>query len=169
MHHQRMISLHIRAMLLFILMWQFLFNVSDAGVSLLILFLYHLIKMFHSISPNNATEPWLKEFPTNLQSVRHAVVGGGIRFLTYMYVVCPKCHALYDFENCFITVGSRRIPNKCTYYIQYPNHPMASFRQPCVLHQLRREPLKVYSYQSLKDGVSRLLQHHGFLEKCEEW
>ena len=28
---------------------------------------------------------------------------------------------------------------------------------------------KLYSYQSLKDGVSRLLRREGFLEKCEKW
>ena len=31
------------------------------------------------------------------------------------------------------------------------------------------QPFKVYSYQSLKDSVSRLTKRKGFLEACELW
>ena len=50
---QTVLSPQMRSVVLFLLLWQFLFNVSDAGLSVLIVFIYHLVKMFHSLSGND--------------------------------------------------------------------------------------------------------------------
>ena len=93
------------------------------------------------------------------------------------YVVCSKCHSLYDLDSCVIINGSNRSSRKCE-YIQFPNHPQRSFCQLCgkvLLKTTRKQsqvsfkPIKVYSYQSIKHAVSRLLRRPGFLEKCELW
>lgn len=61
-------------------------------------------------------------------------------------------------------------------FISKPSN--ASKRRPCGTPLLRKvgrlssvsfQPFKLCFYQSLKDGVSRLLRREGFLEKCEKW
>ena len=168
----RMLSPPVRAMLLFLMIWQFLYNVSDAGVSVLIVFLYQVLKLFHSVAGNNITANWLLHYPNSLYRVREMVLGNKIKFTTY--VVCPKCHSLYDLENC----TENNSPKKCQ-HIAFPNHPTASFCTPCESPLLRKIssqqgkerflPYKVYSYQSLKDAITRLLRQKGFLESCEQW
>ena len=161
-----------RALLLSLLLWQFSFNVSDAGISVLIVFIYNI---FHSISGSEVTATWIKSFPTTLHSVHREIIGNDIKFTDY--TVCPKCHSLYDFESCIITSGSIKSSRKCE-YIQFPNHSRATFRQPCgtpLLRNIKKQsqvcfkPYKVYSYQSIKEAVSRLLRRQGFLEQCEYW
>ena len=50
---QPKVIFQMRSLLLFLLMWQFLFNVSDAGLSMPIIFMYHVVKLFHSITNND--------------------------------------------------------------------------------------------------------------------
>lgn len=104
------------------------------------------------------------------------VIGNCIKFKDY--VICPKCHSLYDLQDCTVKIGSILTAKKCQ-YVPFPHHPMASFRQQCGTPLLRRiksqskaerfQPFKVYSYQSLKDSISRLLKRKGFLQRCEWW
>ena len=156
-------------------MWQFLFNVSDAGLSMLILFIYNFIKLFHSLSGNEITSLWIKTFPSSINGIHKEIIGSSINFS--MFVVCSSCHSLYNFNDCLEGIGTRRCSRQCG-YVQFPNHPRKSFRQPCgntLLRTVKRlngtsfKPSKVYSYQSLRDGISRLLKRKGFLEKCELW
>lgn len=83
-----MIPPQLRAILLFVMLWQFLFNVSDAGISVLIVFLHHVLKLFHSVAGNNVTALWVTNFPSTLQKVRDTIIGNEIRFITY--IVCSK-------------------------------------------------------------------------------
>ena len=39
------------------------------------------------------------------------------------FVVCPKCHSLYKFEDCFEVIGSKKIPILCS-YIAFQNTPI---------------------------------------------
>ena len=119
----QLLSPYVRTLLLFIMVWQFLFNVSDAGIAVLIVFL-HVLKLFHTVAGNDTTATWLVGFPSNLQNVRDAVIGTGIKFQDY--VVCAKCHTLYDLEKCIERVGSRTVSKLCK-YVPFPNHPTASF------------------------------------------
>ena len=155
------------------MLWQFTFNVSDAGIAVLIVFLHQILKLFHSIAANNATAELIGQLPSTLQQVRDKVLGNSIRFTTY--IVCSKCHSLYDSDNSTEKVGIRITTKKCQ-YISFPNHPMFQFRQPCGTALLRKllradhfQPFKTYPYQSLKDAIARLLKRQGFLEKCEHW
>ena len=131
------------------------------------------MKLFHSVSGNDVTSVWLASFPLNLQQLREIIIGGDIKF--NVYVICHKCHSLYDFDDCIDKNGSRNVTKLCK-YVPFPNHPMASFRKACATSLLRSgtekdqfRPFKVYPYQNLKDSIGRLLKHPGFLEKCEVW
>ena len=158
------------------MLWQMLFNVSDAGLSVLLVFFYHCLKLFQSICGNNVTATWVAEFPHSLQRARDVVIGNYIRIKDY--IICPKCHSLYDLKDCIVKIGSISSVKECQ-YVPFPHHPMESFHQACRTPLLRRitsqskadhfQPFKVYSYQSLKDSISRLLRRKGFLQKCEQW
>ena len=59
--------------------------------------------------------------------------------------------------------------------MQFPNHSVRSRRKPCGMpllyttpKQKTLKPYKVYSYQPLRQAVTRLLKRQGFALKCEE-
>jgi hypothetical protein len=171
-----LISPHIKSVLLFLLMWQVMINSPDASLSMLIAFMCAFLKLFQTVTNNDVISEWITNFPSSLQSVRLQLTGDNIKF--YEYIVCRKCHSLYDYDACVIRSGRIQMSKKCQ-YIQFPNHPNVSFRSPCnsdflcsvMQHSNSKclKPHKSFSYQSLKDGVSRLLKNATFLEKCEEW
>ena len=48
------------------------------------------------------------------------------------FVVCPSCHAIYNFDDCVIkTHNGKEESAKCK-HVQFPNHPQAQFRKECV-------------------------------------
>lgn len=115
------------------------------------------------------------EFPVTLQKAHCEIIGNDITFTNY--VVCSKCHSLYDFEKCIEVCGSNRTSCKCK-FVQFPNHTKSCRHQYCetpLLRSVKKGSLtsfklfKVYSYQSLKDAITRLLKRKGFLEMCEQW
>ena len=122
------ISPQIRSIVLFLLLCQFIFNVSDVGMSLFIVFVYNLLKLFDSIGGNNVTAAWLVQFPCTLQAVRNHIFDNDINFTEY--VVCPKCHSLYDKDDCVVKTGSIQSSKKCQ-YVEFPNHRMSSCRKQC--------------------------------------
>lgn len=149
-----------------------MFNVSDAGIAILILFIYNLLKMVSSVANSNVIESWTNSFPKTLLSVRSPVFHDSIRY--DIYVACPKCHSLYNFEDCIGKSGSRMNVVLCKHK-EYPNHPVSHYRSACNTPLLRIckhnkfYPYKSYPYQSLKSAITRLLKRVGFLEKCEMW
>ena len=164
-----------RSILLFILLWQFTFNVSDAAVSLMVVFIYHLLRIINSICKNDIIAQWIETFPVTLHGTHKKIIANDISFTEY--VVCLKCHSLYDRDSCIIVSGSNKYSRKCE-YIQFPNHPQRSYREPCgtiLMKSIRKtsgitfKPFKTYSYQSIRDAILRLLKRPGFLEDCEHW
>ena len=78
------------------------------------------------------------------------------------YVVCPKCHSVYNFDDCITkTSNGKWVSAKCK-HVQFPNHPQAQFRKECgeeLLKHVKRgqsegslQAKKQYCYQNLKDA-----------------
>ena len=65
---------------------------SDAGVSILFLFFYNLLKVL------KCDDNTVEKFPKDLHSARKMIVGDSTSFAEY--VVCPKCDAIYNYEDC---------------------------------------------------------------------
>ena len=170
-------SWKLRAILVFILLWQFSFTVSDAAVVALLHFLYWL---FHLLSVNfikvvngqNVTE----EFPRTLKYASKLVGIDPNAFV--QYTVCPKCDAVFTYELGFTLQGNQKVPNQCP-YIEYPNHPHSSKRSPCNAYLMKTvktrtgktmvKPYKVFAYQPLKAAVTNLANRRGFVDLCEKW
>lgn len=47
------------------------------------------------------------------------------------YVVCTKCHFIYNPEDRVIKECTAKVESKLCNHIKYPNHPHYSKRQPC--------------------------------------
>ena len=94
------------------------------------------------------------------------------------YVVCPSCHSLYNFEDCFDTYGRQKTPRVCS-YVAFPRHPHQSRRQACGSRLLAEVtlksgnvlyyPRKYYCYKPISETLSSFVQREGFLNRCELW
>ena len=94
------------------------------------------------------------------------------------YVVCPSCHKLYNFNNCFELHAGRRKPKSCA-FIAFPEHPQQVYRLPCATRLLSEVtlksgkvsyyPRKYYCYKPISDSLTSLVGRNGFLTHCEHW
>ena len=76
----------------FLLFWQSIFRVSNAALSILLKFLGVFFRSFgEAYSGLNFTK-----IPPNVDAAR--------KYL--LYVVCPSCDSIYDYDSCVLTRGS---------------------------------------------------------------
>ena len=134
----------LRALLLFLLLWQAMFKVTDRAIVLLLkffkLFLSGIAKMMQAEVLIN----FAKIIPETLYMIRKNL--GLQREGFIKYAVCPKCKTLFNFNECV-----RQRPNgevvsaKCS-HVSYPRHP----------HQAQKEAMwfpsnENYEVKSRKD------------------
>ena len=93
------------------------------------------------------------------------------------YVVCPSCHSVYEYKDCYIIRHGQKESKVCA-HVAYPNHSQHSKRKPCGATLLKNiksgksyklSHIKVYPYQPLQNSLSYLVQKRGFLDACEKW
>ena len=94
------------------------------------------------------------------------------------FVVCPKCHSIYDYDDCIITKANKSQESKCCKYQPFPDHPHRSRRKKCGTALLRTvktrgetilKPRKVYCYRSIKSYLLQFYNRPNFSSLCEEW
>ena len=107
---------------LFLLFWTARFQISDNALELMLRFLNILFTVCQHYAP------WfggvVMFLPTSVYFLHKRLGLGRDRYTKY--VVCPNCHSLYNFSDCFSTLGSRRIPKKCSHR-PFPNHKTRRF------------------------------------------
>lgn len=163
---------------LFLLFWTAQFQISDSALELMLKFFNTLF----AVCQRHA--PWFGGvamfLPTSVYFLRKRLGLDGDRYTKF--VVCPNCHALYHFCDCFITLGSQRIPKKCS-HPPFPNHKTRRFRATCgelnggyLLKKVQLKdgktklyPHKVYSYKSVLDTLKTFLTRKDFWLKCNLW
>ena len=172
--HSMPIFVHILAC--FLLLWQTFFHVSDAGISMLIVFLHHF---FRIVAQADGCSMVLKQFanywPKTIAALNKAF---GIKKDDFTeFVVCPTCHSIYNFDDCVITRGTKKVSKVCEFK-PYPRHPHRSKKQPCGTTLLRTvktkqgsvlRPRKVYCFRSIISYLQQFLSRPGFVELCERW
>lgn len=115
-------------------------------------------------------------FPKSVHLLRRQLGLDKDRFIKY--VVCPKCHTLYNFDDCYELACGRKVTKKCA-FVQFPNHRQ-HFRCTKCGEPLLKEvslrsggtklyPHKVYCYNSIIENLRQFLQRPGFVNKCELW
>ncbi|CAB4011940.1 Hypothetical predicted protein [Paramuricea clavata] len=150
------------------------FHVSDNGME----FLLGSLKRFLKIA--GASSQWIAglaiAFPGTLYYFRKEI--GLVNDVFVKYVVCPKCHALYEFNKCHHREGTSRVSNKCT-FVRLPNHRQQWRRQKCNATLLKEVTLKdenkklyphqTYCYKSIIESLRVLVKRSNFTYHCELW
>ena len=174
--HSGSISWKLRAILIFLLVWQFNFGISDAAVVAIVCFLYKVFTFMHVKFDEQTKQPADEQFPRTLKKASQLV---GINMNCFIeYIVCPKCNAVYDHEFGYTMQDNQKVPVECP-NIEYPHHPHLSRRKPCGLSLMKIaktrtgkttvKPYKVFAYQPLENAITNLVNRNGFLNACEQW
>ena len=87
----------IRLCMIFLLLWQCMFHVSDAGIAVLVLFMHHLFRLLSSLTSSQYLSSLSKACPITLYSVRKLL--GLLDDQFTEYVVCPTCHLFMSILN----------------------------------------------------------------------
>ena len=102
----------VHLLLCFILMWQYTFLVSEAGISILIVFFFHFFCLLDFAGEHFVkkcfVDWWPRSVPKAKQMLKLVRASNIIE-----YVVCPHCDALYNIENCFEKRGSEIVMKSC--------------------------------------------------------
>ena len=73
------------------------------------------------------------------------------------FVVCPKCHSIYEYKECYLRTSSGVLEPKDCRHIPMPGHPQARFQVKCGAPLLKKQrlkfgtkliPRKIYPYRS---------------------
>ena len=164
----------VRWMLLFLCLWASFCSISDNALEILLLFLRAVFDSLATVFPVVAGFATL--FPQTLHIFRKHLGIDKDKFMKY--VVCPKCHSLYNFEDCYRYSNGRNVPVNCS-FVEYPSHRQLFRRTKCgepLLKEVTLKsgrtklyPFKVYCYNSIIENLRRFIKRPGFLVKCEMW
>ena len=163
--------------MVFIFLWQYTYNVSDAGISVMIVFLYNFLKLISSLFNFDPIRVLLESCPRSLYQVQKAI---GLRDnRLYTFVVCPKCHSVYDHAQCIRKVGGSSEVSKRCWYIKYPNHPRQGLRTECgkmLLESVKTRsgnqilrPRRIFCYRPLRDMIACFFQQKEFVYAIQLW
>lgn len=111
----------LRALLLFLLLWQAMFKVADRAIFVLLKFFKLFLTGIGKMMQAEVLINFAKIIPETLYMIQKNL---GLQKDSFVkYAVCPKCKTLYTFDECV-----RRRPNgeavsaKCS-HVSYPCHP----------------------------------------------
>ena len=112
---KKILSPSVRSILLFMMLWQCIFNIPDTALGVIVIFVYHLMKVINSISGHKVIAAWIEQFPVTRHGVHDRIIANDITFVEY--IVCSACHSLYDIDSCVVVSGTQRYSRKCEYTI----------------------------------------------------
>ena len=157
-------------------MWQSVFNVTERALKALLHFLKYVILMLglkfqspHLISMSDHVPVTLMKAEKLLKIDDRGITS---------YVVCTKCHSVYEYKECVIEKHNGMVEARLCSYVKYPNHPYQSKRRPCqsplfkettAINKNQLQAIKVYPYFPLRFSIQRLVLKPGFLRECEKW
>ena len=167
----------VRLIFVFLLLWQYHFHVSDAGITILIVFLHNFLRLLSSLVRSDILNQIAAACPTTLYSTRKILGLHGDRF--HQFAVCPRCNSIYEMEQCIgQTARGLKYAKKC-WYVPFPNHVRRQQRTECGMHLLdtvqsctgtiRFRPKKVFCYNSLKQSITYLFQQKHFVKSIQLW
>ena len=148
----------VRWMLIFLCLWSSFCSLSDNAFDILLAFLRAVFESMGAIFPLVASFAVL--FPKSLHLLRKQLGIDQDKFIKY--VVCPKCHSLYNFDDCYETLHRRKVSKKCI-FVQHPHHRQHFCQTECgelLLKEVSLKtgetklyPFKVYWFQPFKHSL----------------
>ena len=106
--------------LFLLLLWQSLFRVSNAALSSCLSLFKSIIRMLGTAFQLRSLVDFSGWLPQTLHGAYSCVGIAGDDFIEY--VVCPACHSVYEYKNCFDTVAGVKVSKECC-HVPYPDHP----------------------------------------------
>lgn len=168
------VSWESRSILNFLLIWQFCFGVSDAGVVTLLIFLSKYLRLLLSNYEERVLNELCTIFPKSLKATVKLIKIDKDNFT--QFIVCPHWDSVFDYEFGFVTENGNIIPNCCP-HVAMPYYTSVSQRQPCngpLIKCVRNRsgnvsdhPYKVFPYQPVKNSLKNLISKKVFQEYCE--
>ena len=166
----------IRILLIFLTSWQFIFNISNNAMDVLISFWHKFLFLLAEFTGSRKLRNLINWLPSTYNETLKVL---GLDCEAYIvYVLCPKCNLVYNYDDCVQTNFGRKQSKKCV-FVNFPRHPQRKRRDPCNTtllaekfnfnNELRLIPRKIYPYCSLKKSFTRILSQPDFLSKCEHW
>ena len=166
----------VHVILLFLFTWQSVNRVSASAISLMLLF----IKTFFSLAARYLHVEKLRElanaFPRSLHLAKKFL--GNLRENFTKFVVCPKCHKLYRYSECWLHTGQEKETKLCN-FVKFPRHTFQRMRSACgePLLQVARTSngtthlvaFKTYCYKNVIDSLEEVLNRPNMLDYCEQW
>lgn len=170
------ISIVVWKLLWFLFYWQSIFHITETAVQYMLHFFKYFIKFLGCAFLNPHLNKLGDEIPLTITTAEK-LLGINDRHVIE-FIVCPKCHSIYSYDDCLVTLPNGKKESKLCRYIKYPNHPHSSRRCPCqspLLQKISTQlgeklvPIKTYPYCPLRISLQRLALKPGFLSSCERW
>ena len=169
----RLLGRSLKSLLWALLNWKSQSGVSATALSSLLAIISTFLCILTTLLP--CLKPLSEEFPSSVARARAVVE---IKQSVKHYTACRQCHRLYELQDCFETVGKRRVPRTCG-FVEFPRHPQQQHRRPCGENLLREVvfqsgcktyvPRRDYCYRGITKTLEEYLMRPGFAEACEEW
>lgn len=174
---QRTDKKHISEILMFfvgmLLYWQTVHHVSDNGLDYLLRNLFVFFQTLGLQIDNSYFRNFCMALPPSLYMAHKFLNLDRDNFKRY--VVCPSCLMLYNLQDCFEERNGVRVAKLCSNEVRVRGRQTA----PCGAHLMKEivckgnvrkfYPLKVYCYNSIIDGLERVLKRGEIKEVWEHW
>ena len=156
---------------LFLAFFQLCHRVSDRALSHLLSFLFALLNHLMSYAKGPPIVNFIKNFPTTIYSLRKHIKQEAS---TTTYVVCPRCHSLYQQSQCSPIRDSFGIFSPKCDYVPFPNHLQRAHKKKCGADLMKKVklgqtykfvPRKMYAYYSIIDTLQRLVSRTAGMSK----
>lgn len=167
----------IRLIIIFLLTWKIMHNLSDAAVSVLFCFLKRLLDVLAKVAQCTALKQIADLLPRSLYMIRKYL--GVNRDDFEKFIVCPKCSSCYKPEDCVRTLSNGRKKGERCSFVEFPQHPRRTQRKPCGASlfkavrskhgELILKAKRVFCYRSVKKTLQEFLKRPGFADKCEQY
>lgn len=155
-------------LVLYFLHLQTVFHMPDKAMISILLFFSTFFTILSKISP--VCSVIALKFPKSLYLLRKYNKN---RNTFTKYVVCKKCHFIYDFQDCIERSGVRQQAKLCCFQ-EFPNHPHQRMRANCNNPLLKTVELRTgrkmfypfltYCYLGLATSIKLLFNQSNFYE-----
>ena len=138
----------------------------------LLKFLSSWFKLLGVVVPSDILAQIVTAFPGTLYMLRKFFYFDRDSF--DKFVVCSKCHTLYEYNECVKTVNNRKVVKTCS-GVRYSRGKKIQCGEDLVYNvQLKNEescyyPIHYHCSNSIINSLERLLGKKGFAEKCDHW
>ena len=112
-----------------LMIWQFVFHVSDAAVTILVKIVQQFLYILSNVVNSDRLKNSVNIIPRTYKSLLN-LVGIDSTSSIVLYVVCPECDSIYDYDSCFVCKDGQKISKRCQ-YVAFPNHIQRNQRLPC--------------------------------------